>query len=230
MQIAVLLSLLLLFVLPEMIEVLDGPDTIVTSLLRHSALFIPFILLAAEEAGVPLPVPGDVIIAYIGFRAFQGAIPYPVAFIGFLVAILLGASLLYWLSSRWGQALVRKLGRFMHISDERLQAAERRFRTHGAWFIIVGRHIPGLRVPITVFCGISEVRYRLFMVSTFVSVVFWIGFWLVLGARLGPKTVHLLHGGHWYTVLIPALILLVAVLLIRKVMQFRTTRTAHTVH
>jgi hypothetical protein len=80
-----------------------------------------------------------------------------------LAAILAGASALYCLSSRWGQALVQKLGKFMHISEDRLRSTERRFQTHGPWFIIIGRHIPGMRVPITVFCGIARVRYRLFL-------------------------------------------------------------------
>jgi len=222
-----ILALFLIFVVPELIDVLDTPDTIIASLLRHSAIIVPFLLLAAEEGGVPLPVPGDVIIAYVGYRAFQGAIPYPLAFVGFLAAILAGASTLYCLSSRWGQALVQKLGKFMHISEDRLRSAERRFQTHGPWFIIIGRHIPGMRVPITVFCGIARVRYRLFLASTVVSVVFWIAFWLVVGTNLGSKTVHLLHGGHWYTILIPLGIMLGAVLIVRTVMRFRTMREAH---
>jgi len=104
--------------------------------------------------------------------------------------------------------------------------AARHFQTHGPWFIIIGRHIPGLRVPITVFCGISQVRYRLFLASTMVSVVFWIAFWLLVGAHLGPKTVHLLHGGHWYTILIPLGMMLGAVLIVRTVMRFRTIPVA----
>ncbi|GAC1325974.1 MAG: hypothetical protein NVS2B16_08130 [Chloroflexota bacterium] len=208
--------------LPFIVELLDTPDALIATLLRHSALIVPFCLLAAEEAGVPLPVPGDVVIAYLGYRAATGAVSYPLAFVALLAGILLGSSVLYALSSRWGQSLITRLGRYMHLSEDSLASAERRFRTHGAWFIIVGRHIPGLRIPITVFCGVSQVRYRLFLASTFVSVVFWIAFWLFVGSRLGPQALHLLHGSHWYTVLIPVGVMVAVVLIIRTVMQVRT--------
>lgn len=225
-QVVILLVLFIIFGLPELIEVLDTPDTIIASMLRHSVVALPILLLVAEEAGVPLPLPGDVVIAYIGFRASRGAIPYPVAFVALQAAVLGGASLLYYMSSRWGEKLVAKVGRFMHLNPDHLRSAERQFQTHGAWFIIVGRHIPGFRIPITVFCGISHVRYRLFLVSTFISTTFWIVFWLIVGSRLGPKTVHLLHGHHWYTIFIPIAVMVAGALIVRSVMQVRTARAA----
>lgn len=219
---AILAALLLIFLLSTLLEILDVPDTLVGAFLRHSALVVPFALLAGEEAGIPLPVPGDVIIAYIGYRASTGIVPFPVAFCALVAAVLAGSSVLYFVSSRWGGALVEKLGGYMHVSEDRLVSAERRFQSYGPWFIIIGRHIPGLRIPITIFCGVSGVRYPLFLASTIVSVVFWIAFWLIVGTRLGAKTVHLLHGAHWYLVLLPLGFVLGAVFVARVVARIRS--------
>jgi membrane protein DedA with SNARE-associated domain len=218
---AVLVALILLFLLPFVVDLLDIPDALVDAILQRSALAVPFALLAGEEAGVPLPVPGDVVIAYIGYRAAHGAVSYPLAFVALMAAVLVGSSILYYASSRWGQALVTRLGKYMHLSEAHVLSAERRFQAHGPWFIIIGRHIPGLRIPITVFCGISQVSYRLFLASTTVSVVVWIAFWLMVGSRLGKQAVHLLHSPHWYTLLIPIAVMGAVVLTVRAIMRVR---------
>lgn len=220
-RVAVIAVLLLVILLPLLAELLEVPDVLSVSMLRRSGIAAPFILLAGEEAGVPLPIPGDILIAYVGYRASTGVVSFPVAFGALLAAVLVGSSFLYYVSSRWGVMLVERLGRYLHVSEERLASAERRFQAHGAWFIIIGRHIPGLRIPITIFCGVSGVRYPLFLASTVVSVVFWIAFWLIVGTRLGRKTVHLLQGARWYTVLIPLGIVLGAVLVVRIVTRVR---------
>jgi membrane protein DedA with SNARE-associated domain len=186
-------------------------------LLVNQGIFVPFGLLLIEESGVPLPIPGDIIIAYTGYQVAKELIPYSVAFLGFLFAVLLGSSILYYLSSRFGQKLVLRFGRFLHLNERKLVTVEEKFKKYGPLVIIFGRHIPGFRVPITVFSGMSEVTYKTFIISTLISVVFWIPFYLSLGARLGPKTTTLLHGHpeYYFFAAVPLLIIIIVVLVSR---------------
>lgn len=164
----------------------------------HQALVAPFVLLFIEESGIPLPVPGDVYLAFMGYQVSKGNIPYIVALIIFLISVLAGSSILYYISARWGHLLMRRLGLYLDLNEKKLLQFERNFKKYGIWVIIFGRHIPGFRVPITVFSGISGVPYRTFLFGTFISVVFWIAFYLAVGERLGKSVLRHFHATPLY--------------------------------
>lgn len=167
----------------------------------HQAMLAPFLLLLIEESGIPLPIPGDVYLAFIGYKVAEGKISYLVAFTLFLGAVLVGSSILYYVSSRWGHRIILKFGKYIHLSEEKLLTVEKGFKKYGVWVIIIGRHIPGFRVPITFFAGVSGVPYRTFIVSTFISVIFWIAFYLSLGRQVGKDVLKHVHASHWYLLL-----------------------------
>jgi membrane-associated protein len=169
-----------------------------------------FVALYAEESGVPLPVPGDIFVLYLG-DAGAGRPPLLLLYwLGVIGAVLLGSSTLYLISRRLGQRLLEgPVGRLIHVTPERLAMAERWFARYGALTIIFGRHVPGLRIPITVAAGLLRVRYRVFVPSVAVSTAIWAGVWIILGARFGSRVVSFL-GLHRLTYLLIPLALLLA--------------------
>lgn len=171
-------------------------------------LFGPVLLLIAEEAGVPLPVPGDMLIAYVGYEASRGYISYALAFILFLGSALLGSSLLFYLSSRFGHKLVMKVGKFLDIDEKKVTFIEDKFKKYGPWVIIVGRHVPGFRIAVTIVSGMSKVTYKVFILSTFISSCVWVVFYLWLGSKIGPKVIHLFeqHTGLISLIVIPTVL------------------------
>jgi membrane protein DedA with SNARE-associated domain len=191
-----------------------GPAEWIVALLHQQAYLAPVLLLTAEEAGIPLPVPGDFVIAYIGYQVSKGVLPYAVAFLLLILTVLVGSSILYALSSRYGQRMVLQFGKYLHVDTQKLLTVEEKFKRYGPWVIILGRHIPGFRIPITIFAGMSRMRYRTFLLSTFISVIFWIALYLTIGKSLGAKTVSLLHAHHGYYlfVVVPIVICLLYVL------------------
>lgn len=170
--------------------------------ITHNGILAPILLLVLEESGIPLPIPGDVYIAYTGYLVSKGSIPYLSAFIILLLSVLVGASILYYLSSRYGQLIVLKFGRYIHLNERKLFTVEKKFRKYGIWVIIFGRHVPGFRVPITVFSGMSGISYKTFILGTFISVIFWIAFYLSVGQQLGTKILNLLHAHYSYYILL----------------------------
>ena len=127
--------------------------------------------------------------------------------------------ILYYLSSWYGQIIVLNFGKYIHFDGKKLTTVEEKFRKYGAWVIIFRRHISGFRIPIMVFSGMSGVSYKTFIVSTFISVIFWILFYLSVGQQFGAKIVRLLHGhnGYFVLLLIPFLIFIGSIL---KVVYF----------
>ncbi len=176
-------------------------ENLIEILNTHTVL-APFILLTAEEFAIPLPLPGDVVIAYTGYQISKGRLAYHEAFIIIVLGVIIGSSILYYLSSKWGQMIVLKLGKFINLDKEKLLYIEKKFRKHGMWFIIIGRQIPGLRIPITIFSGMSDVSYPTFIKSVLASTVIWIPVYFYIGKMFGAKSAKLLSSHYWYLFLI----------------------------
>jgi membrane protein DedA with SNARE-associated domain len=167
--------------LPEELTDLQG---LVSNLLARFGPAASLALLYIEESGVPLPVPGDVYVAYLGHAAAGSAPRLAAAWVAIIVVVVAGATNLYLVARRWGYRLLRnRLGRFVRLEPERLERAEEWFARWGALTIIFGRHVPGFRIAITVMAGIFRVPYRVFAPSVAISTAVWAGLWIVLGAN-----------------------------------------------
>jgi membrane protein DedA with SNARE-associated domain len=198
-------------------EDLTGVRDIGREALRRFGAGGALALLYIEESGIPLPVPGDVYVAYLGRLAAGDFLRWLGAFFGIITVVTAGATNLYWISRRLGSRLVEhRLAAAFHVDRRRIDAAEGRFARWGVLAVIFGRHIPGLRVPITVAAGLSRFPYPLFAVSVAISSAGWAAIWLYLGAHYGPAIGHFFADHAWtYLLFVIAVIALIAIALVR---------------
>ncbi len=165
---------------------------LIATFIQQQSVLAPLLLLFIEEAGVPIFIPGDGVLAYTGYivqSTHQSSLG--VAFAAGVLAVTVGASILFFAARKFGPQLVTKLGRFIFLEESHIHRAEQLFQRYGIWTIIVGRHIPGMRIPITIFAAISGIRYRTFIACTLVSTLLWIWVYLSLGKRYGSDVHHL---------------------------------------
>src|SRR5205807_8107509 len=85
-----------------------------------------YALLYIEESGVPLPAPGDVFVMYVGIHVPHNLAAWIAAWLGLIVAVVLGATNLFLISRKYGRRLAEsQLAEYVHLSPERLAKAER---------------------------------------------------------------------------------------------------------
>ena len=190
-------------------------------LLRRFGVAAAFGLLYLEESGIPMPMPGDVFVMYVGHHSAPQLHTLVAAWLGLITVVVLGATNLYLISRRWGRSLVeRRFAKLLHLTPTRIDQAERWFARWGVWTLVFGRHIPGLRVPLTVAAGIFRVRYPVFVASVAISTAVWAGFFLTLGAVFGGRIGHLLSLHREGYVILPTVIVIAfcvyLVLLLRR--------------
>jgi membrane protein DedA with SNARE-associated domain len=168
-----------------------------------------FLAVFAEELGIPLPAPGDVIIAWGGYLTTTGAIPYLAAYLSVIGGAVMGSFCLFTLSRRFGHPFLMRFGRYIGLYPERLGRAERAFQRWGPWAIIIGRHIPGMRIVLSAFAGAFQVKARVFVPCVFVSASIWAAIFLEIGRLLGRNSRYLfrLFPAH----LFPLLLLVIVV-------------------
>jgi len=190
--IAVVIVLALLY--GDLPEFYRGLNRVMREIFRRNAFLPGFAALYIEESGVPLPAPGDVFVMYVGVHVPHHLSAWIAAWLGLIVAVVLGATNLFLLSRKYGRRLAESsLAEYVHLSHARLVVAERWFRRWGVLAIIFGRHIPGFRIPITVAAGVFQVPYRVFAPSVAVSTAIWAGVVLIIGINFGPRLADLLR-------------------------------------
>jgi membrane protein DedA with SNARE-associated domain len=152
-----------------------------------------FVLILLEEAGVPLPLPGDLIMIMAGLRIADGRMSLVPTLLLLELATLLGASLLYWLAARGGRPLLQRYGRYIHLDHIKLGRAERWMLKHGVLAIVAGRFIPGLRIPTVIVAGVFGIRYPIFLSGLACGSFLYIAFWVGIGYIFGPQALAVVH-------------------------------------
>lgn len=183
-------------------------------------------LLYIEESGVPLPVPGDVYVAFLGHRAHGSWAGLLTAWLAIITVVTAGASNLYLISRRWGVRIIEHpLARVFHVEPERLDRSKAWFDRWGVLAMIFGRHIPGFRVPLTVVAGTLRFPYRLFAPSVAVSTAIWAGVLLLVGDRFGRSFVRFAAHNSWIYAVGTALLLAAIAFLAYRASRAMAPRT-----
>lgn len=164
---------------------LGGSD--VPALLMAYGYVLLFLVVLLEEAGLPLPLPGDLLLLYVGSLVTKGALSFGVAIGVVVTATLLGTSILYSLARRGGRPLLARYGRLLRINNERLARAERWLGRRVLIRLVGLRLVPGLRVYSTMAAGVLMVPRRHTTLSFAISGAIWACVWIGLGALLGPQ-------------------------------------------
>lgn len=143
-----------------------------------------FVLVLIEEAGIPIPIPGDSLVMLAGAH-HQKTVQYDLTMLlTSSLAVFLGSSLLYLLMRRQGRRMLEKYGRYIHLNQRRLEMLERWFVKRGRLAIVFGRLIPGLRIPTTIMAGLADVPYRVYAPTAALAAVLWSLFYFWLGVAL----------------------------------------------
>ena len=159
---------------------------------RHTELAI-FLILFLEDLGIPMPIPADVIVVYVGYRLSQHTINPYLAITLMLVAVNLAATILFTVARRGGRPLVDRYGHYLHLNARRLERAEAWLDRHGALAIVIGRALPGVRLATVIACGLFKVPYRTFLPAQFAGVLIYLVIFMSIGYVLGPEAAERIH-------------------------------------
>ena len=157
-----------------------------------------------EESGVPMPVPSEVSIGYLGQRLTGNPLALVATWIGLTLLIMLGSTNLFAASRRFGPRLVSgRLGTALHLTPSGVARAQCWFDRWGPLAIGLSRYVPGLRWGMAVACGTVGVSYRTFWLSTAISGSLWAGGLLTLGVTIGDAAGRVIAEHAWMGLLLP---------------------------
>jgi membrane protein DedA with SNARE-associated domain len=191
--------------LPPVIR--DAIRLLFLAVLEHQYVLL-FFVVAIEEAGVPLPAPTDVVIAYYGYRA-RGDFP-EIAQVVLVCALASTAGTLvpYYLARRFGPTVAHRLASWIDVDPTHVDVWTERIHRRGFIAVLLGRLVPGARVVMSLIAGTSRVPVYQFSPAVFIAACLYWTFWVTVGAALGP-TFRLIVGPYivWFVIALPVLVI-----------------------
>jgi membrane protein DedA with SNARE-associated domain len=152
--------------------------------------------IGVESFGVPAP--GQTIMVAAAIYAGAGRLNvFGVAAVAFVAAVI-GDNIGYWIGVRGGRALAHRWGRYIFITPERLEKAEKFFARRGNRIVVVARFIDGLRQLNGVIAGITAMPWRKFLLYNAIGAALWVGWWSTLSYFLGTHLVDVIEKAHQY--------------------------------
>ena len=161
--------------------------------------------------------------AKIGFGIGSFIVMALAGTLGYVVGALVG----WWIGRSGGRPLLERRGRWLHVTPERLDRAERWFRRWGNFGVLVGRVTPIVRSFVSIPAGVFEMPLAPYALYTVAGSAVWSFAIAGAGYGLGSSYQRFNHGFKYaeYAV-VAGVLLLAAYLLYRWVEAARVSRRA----
>jgi membrane protein DedA with SNARE-associated domain len=164
-------------------------------LLRYGLLAI-LVVMVLKEVGIPVPVPSDLIMITAGVQAATGVYSLFELLIAIEVAMIVGGSIQFFLARGMGRAFIYRVGRFIGLTQERLDQAMSALQRRGALGVFLGLNIPGARAGIIPAAGLAGLAYPAFAPAMISGSSIFYGWHIALGYLVGPSATALLENLH----------------------------------
>src|SRR6266536_4897067 len=201
--------------LPGFLNALSGT-------LEHYGLWAIGLVITLEDFGVP--VPGETIL--IAGAIFAGAGRINIVALGVVafVAAVTGDNIGFAIGHFGGRALALRFGRYVFLTEERLDKAENFFDRRGSIVITFARFVEGLRQANGIIAGITGMHWLRFLIFNAIGAALWVGTWVTAGYFAGNHIGTIYHYITLYSYY--ALIALVLLILVLVIWHFRRRRLA----
>ncbi len=151
-------------------------------------------LLLVKEAGVPIPVPGDLLVIGAGV-SLAGDPPVALAVLAVILTVgYLGGAIQFLIARRVLRGpLLAALDR-IGIGAARVESLADRLRRSGARGVAIARMTPGVRIGATAAAGIAAIPFAAFLLGLVVGNGVFVAGHFALGYLLGASATELVAG------------------------------------
>lgn len=148
-------------------------------LISQYGSFALFGLLAFGIIG--LPVPDEFLLLTSGFMAAKGELSLIAIIIAAISGSALGITVSYLLGRFVGHKALLYFGKYVGITEKKLQLAHDWFERLGKYLIFVGYFIPGVRHLTGFVAGATELEYPIFAFFAYLGATVWALLFIFLG-------------------------------------------------
>jgi len=166
----------------RIIEILSAFIVATISALGYAGVIL---LMAIESACIPLP--SEIIMPFAGYLVYLGRFNLWAVGIAGAFGCVLGSLVAYWIGSYGGRPFIEKYGRYLLISRQDLDLADRWFARYGEIIVFASRLLPVVRTFIAFPAGVARMNLTRFVVYTFAGSLPWCLGLAYVGQLLGEQ-------------------------------------------
>jgi membrane protein DedA with SNARE-associated domain len=170
--------------LPGFLNALSG-------ILQQYGLWAIGLLITLEDFGVP--VPGETILIAGAIYAGAGRLNIVALGVVAFVAAVTGDNIGFAIGHFGGRALALRFGKYVFLTEERLDKAEAFFDRRGSIVITFARFVEGLRQANGIIAGITGMHWLRFLVFNAIGAALWVGTWVTIGYFAGNNITTIYH-------------------------------------
>jgi membrane protein DedA with SNARE-associated domain len=145
-----------------------------------------FGLLLPMEAGIPIPIPSDLLMLFVGQRAGAGDIPVWVAVLALEAITVAGTTALFLLVRGPAGTIIGSFGPKLGFTRERRARVEQLLERRGRGALFIGRTTPGLRTVTVVGAAATGMPAARALPPLLLGSTLFIQGHVLLGFLLGP--------------------------------------------
>ena len=137
---------------------------------------------------VGLPVPDEFLLTGCGFLVYKGDLQLIPTVLSALAGSTCGITCSYLIGRTVGwKFLHSRLGKLLHITDERIRQVHDWFDRIGHWALMVGYFIAGVRHFTAIVAGTSKLEWREFALFAYSGALLWVSTFIFIGYHFGPQ-------------------------------------------
>ena len=162
-------------------------DSYFQPVIENSAVIVYSILFLLIFLENILPfVPGDAVLIFSAYLSGRGVLLPSLAFGITITGSIAGFFFVFALSRHWGRKYFEDR-HFSFLPTRKINNIDRHFHRFGAWFLVIGRFIPGSRLLLALTTGFSSISYVKALACTTGGILLWNGIFFKLGNILGEN-------------------------------------------
>jgi len=168
---------------------LEQISNAIIHLIQTAGYFGVFLVTVSEAALIPIP--SEITLTFSGFLANKGVFLLPLVILFATLGEVIGSVVAYYLGVFLEETLIvniiKKFGKFLLVTEHDYYKAKTYFTKYGDRIVFFGRLIPGVRTFISLPAGILEMKFKKFLLYSFLGSLVWITLLSSLGFYLGER-------------------------------------------
>jgi len=134
---------------------------------------------------IALPIPEETLMVIAGILMYNEQVSIPATIIAALGGSMLGITVSYLLGITLGTYFLKQYGKYVGLTEKRLDNVHNWFERFGKWTLIIGYFIPGVRHLTGFAAGSSNLEYKYFALFGYMGAFLWVSVFLSMGYFFG---------------------------------------------
>ncbi len=152
-------------------EIFAQISSFIIHIISTAGYFGITVLMALESACIPIP--SEIIMPFSGYLVWLGKFSLGAVVLWGTVGNLIGSIIAYFVGFYGGRPFLEKYGKYILISTEELDSAQKWFQKYGGKSVFFSRMLPVVRTFISLPAGISRMPFGKFCLYTFLGSLPW---------------------------------------------------------